>query len=339
MIDASLILKKAAEQAITKENILIFLKTVKNNVSLSVLNQLLIYIQNPDAVNVCGINALKEINRTVNEGAKAISMLFPQIDKNLHCEYSEISAYDFNDTTGEEQEFINLNSSIVDEIYEISGIAPDFVSPELLNGKKGIYDKENKTFLFSRDLNLSSSDKDVIEYNKLLIELYIEYIFDNYNIDNKMLLLAIKYVLFERYNLTHDIKEALFFKLNKYSTEEKINFAVGINFFVNGIVQDFEQYYLDFNETALINDLLSVADKADIVITLDNVAAHVDEEILRDDLIRLKSKILRLDDVHLNLLINATNEQRLFTFPFRQLPIRKTDYLQEERKRMLHFEV
>lgn len=363
MSQQNLIIEKVAEEVVNKENIIKYLNVVKNNINLSVLNQCMVYLQNPNAKIVCGRVAWEEMGRYVVEKARPTVLYFPSVtieelpeefkidgrpqsigtnDIPIYLKeaiygssYIPVNGYDYDSTEGDgELPDITLSSTFLDEIISITQGTTEVVDKKALQGEMGKYDRETNTFYFSDAMDLKT-DYGKTEFNKTALSLYVDYVMENYNITDTSLIYAVKYILFERYGFSHNIEKPLFVKLNKKKSEEKAPFLAMIQFLTNGIVQDFEGYFLNFDETALINDLFVSADYSDMWIAFDKAAVSIEDEMLKEEMNILKNKLMRTVDGYLDDLLSLKLDKKVYTYPPVTLVIDNIDYLRKERLNLL----
>lgn len=361
MSDVNTIVTKIATEVVKKDNIINYLNVVKNNLNLSTLNQALVYLQNPKASKVCGRKAWEDVDRTVKANSVPIVLYFPNIkcvelpeefkvdgvpqaigntdvginikDSKFESNYIPVNAFDFSSTTGKDLDVDLETPSFSDTIIEITDCVIEMVNPKSLNGEKGKYDKNTNTFYIA-DYNLDT-DYGKEEYNRTCLELYIEYVFDNYNIKDKSLKFAVQYVVYEHFNIKHNIEEPSFMKLDKKSTKEKINFLIALNFLTSGIIQDFDGYILNFDETAIVNSILTTSDTSELWVKFENVASTINDTLLQDEIHTLKSRLSRSIQGFLDDLVVLRNAQKIFTYPPKKMQLDKQDYLREDRYKYL----
>jgi hypothetical protein len=339
------VLSQVANEAVTKEHIISYLNVVRNNPNLSVLNQAMIYLQKPAAKMVCGKKAWENIGRTVKENARPIVLFFPSIHiaeapenistnekEPVYCnDYIPVNAFDLDSTDG------NIISDAAPKHEPFADIIVDVIETSIeettLTGNDKVkgykFEKENKVFY------ISDACKSDSERNRILMDIYLDYIFDSYQITDKCLKAAIKYVMGEHYGFMHNIAEPAFSKLNQKTEEEKLTFLYWLQYFTSNIIQDFEGYHLTFDETAFVNDLLHVSDISKICVICDKSTFSIEDELLKDELQNMKSKLLRTTDDCLQHLLELREKQEVYSFPPYELQLDKTDYLKEERVKLL----
>lgn len=361
------VLQTVADEVVNKANILSYLDVVKNNVNLSALNQAMVYLQKPTASFVCGRMAWKGLRREPNPDAVPIVLFFPQIsvtcppreftiegvplavaktdvpilikEAEYNSDYLPVNAYDLDSTFGNDYEpGITLPDNIMDDIISITQCTPEFVDRQSIGGNDGMYKRETNTFYFSDSINLDTLGGRE-KYRRTALGLYIDYIFDTYNITDVCLKYAVRYVLYERYHLQHQIAAPLFLKLGKKEAKERIDFLFAVNFITNKIVQDLEGYFLNFDETAFINDLLISSEYPDMWMAFDKAAISITDEMLIDEMEALKEKLMRSVDGYLEDILELKLSERLYTFPPQPIILDNIDYLRKERLRFLNLDM
>lgn len=375
MAQTNKILEDVANNVVCKDNILDFLNIMVYNPHLSITNLALLYKQKPCTSVVCGRTAWLKYGRRVKDNAKPLVLYIPKISLSKEPEefkidnqtqvledniivyienaeyknnYDAVLAYDYNDTeiTDEEIEkrkneitpknysiFPELLPNFRDTIIEVTQVSTEFVENDFLNSKLYKYDKSNNTFYISEDI---TDDEDKI--NNAYIDLFIDYCFDTFNIEDKCLKLAVKYIIYKRYDLKpNNIKGALFTKLDNYPTKQKIAFLNVLNLISSSLIQDLEGYVLSFDETAFINDLIITNDNGELYNILSDVIETIDDDILKTELIRLQLKIDRLVDGYLDDLFKERVKHDIYTYPYTELYLDNTDYLNKDRQEYYGF--
>lgn len=368
MAQTNQILLNVANTVVTKEHILEFLDIIVNNPYLSIINQALIYKQNPDAKVVCGRVAWEKQGRVVKDNVKPIVLYIPEIQLKEPPEefkkdditqvlnddiiiylkngvyknnYAAVVAYDYSNTEkkdnrekeeGEESILPTPLPNFKDNIIEITQVSTEFIDKESIDDKKYLYDKDSNTFYIADEYEDNEA-----EINSIFLELYIDYLFDTYNIKDICLKNAVRYIIFSRYQLPHNIKAPLFTKLNDRNEYDKIDFLTILNYISSSLIQGLEGYILTFNETAFMNNLLISTENDEFYALLQNVIESIDDDMLKDDLIRLQLKVERLVDGYLDDLFKERVDHAIYTYPYKPLHLDDTDYLREDRQAYLKF--
>lgn len=360
------VLKMVANEAVTKEHIMDYLDVVKNNLSLSVLNQAMVYLQKSTAKMVCGKKAWESMGRTIKEGARPIVLFFPTIqmteppeeyeidgvpqvvegtDVQIHTKeavyanhYIPVNAFDLDSTEGEYiPDATPKHEPFMDTILEITQATSEFADTKKANTCKGEYDIKQNVFYFSNELSGLDTEYKKQECDKAAIYMYLDYIFHSYNLTDKCLRTAIRYVLCERYNIkTHSVGSSLFTKLDKKTEAEKLDFLYLLQYFTSNIVQDFEGHYLTFNETAFVNDIFSASDATEMWRAFDDVIRSIEDDLLKDELANFRTKLMRSEEGYLEELLSLRNEKKVYTYPPVRIDLNKTDYLRDEREKLLN---
>ena len=320
-----------AERAASKDSILTCLKILSSNPHLSFQNLLLVFEQNPKAEGVCGRKAWEQIGRTVREDAKPIMLLFPNIqrsgeqEKVYQSEYLKVSCYCYDSTEG--KPYIRIKQlAFADRVTLLTGATWEIVPEEALKSSldHGFYDRDRNTFCLSQNCSKEQQEPTIME-------LYIDYVLQEKGITDKLLKMAIVYVMNEHFGLKNTIISALFGKLGKYTIEEKLIFLKKTGQISKQILDDLEGYTLNFNETAFLNDLLASSDAEKIGSLLDGVAESLMDEELKEEIFVLREKLKKTKQSCLDELYRRKKERSLFTIPPFRLEMDIEDFIKVER--------
>ena len=358
------VLMQVADEVVSKENIIGYLDVVKNNLTLSVLNQAMVYLQNPKAKMVCGTNEWKNVGRTVKNGAKPIVIFFPAIQMVKPAEeYEEDGRVQFIANTNVpinlkqavyENNYVPVNVHDIDSTIADGDDAPKKEEPKFLSAisritqgtiefadinvssVKGKYDKTQNVFYISNKIKTQDNDYQRAELKKAAIFMYLDYLFANDGIKDMKLKNAILYVLYEYYgSITHNIDTPLFNKLEERDIDEKIEFLSMVQYYTCKIAKDFEGHFLTFNETALVNDMLYTSNHEDMWGVFDKAIVSLDDELLIEDMQHLKSNLMRTTIECLKELVSLRNQNKLYNYPPYILELDDTDVLREETRKMV----
>ena len=349
------IIRQVADTALDQSHIMQYLRVVANNIHMSVLNQAMIFLQKPDAKMVCGREAWKKMHRQVKPNAVPIVLFFPCIkmkrnndpdeeavspviyreDVTYVNNYLPVNAFDVENTSGEELSDHRFNyETVTDNIMQITGATIEYAA--LPPGIKSKYDKTGHVLYLSDTLSDRNSDEKKLETKLALVSAYLDYIYETYHVTDKLLKQAILQVIYNYYgNTAYTIPEQTFKKLGQRQTADKLKFLASLQFFTSNIVQDFDGYYLDFDETALLNSLLYTGNTQDIFILLDKVMCDVEDELLKNKILGLRIKLMHTDSEHLMELYRHRKSQDIYTYPPYQIHVDITDYLQEDRAQIM----
>ena len=320
-----------AERAASKDGILTYLKMLSSNLHLSFQNLLLVFEQDSKAQWVCGRKAWEQIGRVVNEDTKPITLLFPKIclsgeqEKIYRGEYLKVVCYGLESTEG--RPYIrNKQLDFADRITFLTGATWEIVPEVALKSSlyQGFYDRDRNIFCLSQ--NCSKEQQELT-----ILELYIDYVLQENGITDKLLKMAVVYVMNEYFGFKNNIISALFGKLGKYTIEEKFIFLKKTGQISKQILDDLEGYTLTFNETAFLNDLLASDDSEKIVSLLEVAAENLADEELREELFILREKLIKTKQRCLTELYRKKKERSLFTFPPIYLEVDVKDFMDEER--------
>lgn len=332
-IEAEKIIRTTADKAITKDNIMSYLNLVANNPAMSVLNQALIYSQMPEGKCFCGGKAWGNIGCTVRADERPISLIIPHIDtEDYDYEYLPVKAFAESQVEGDTKQPDLSDISFVDAVIEITGMTPISVDPAKINGCKSKFDKDNNEILISKNIDIKT-DAGKKEYNKAIVNAYITSTLESYGVKNATLMdKAVLYVLCTRYGFdAKNINPILFRKLNDMSTDERVKFMFNLQFFVSGMVQDFEGYYLQFDEVILLGDLMTVTEPDELIDVLVKSEQGIASDNLKYIIRILREKLTRTERQDIMELISLRESHQLCTYPHRLLQLDKTDYLREAR--------
>lgn len=321
------------ETAASKEGILNFLNVLVNNPHLSFLNLLLVYEQKPTAKMVCGRKAWEQMGHMVCDEAEPIKLLFPHIkemmsaDKSVyHVEYRDVNCFDLDSTQGSNSVGKKKQIIFADRITQLTGATWELISEEALRDTlvQGFYDEKENIFYLSRNCTTEQQEQ-------VVLELYIDYVLAGVGLEDKLLKMAVTYVMNEYYHLKNTIISALFGRFGKYTTDEKSMFLRNVQKVSKQIIDDLDGIALSFNETAFINDLLLSDSPENIVKELSCVLDSIEDVHLKEELCVLKEKLVRTTPDCVAKLYKMKCERQLFTYPPVYLEVDEMAYLRTER--------
>ena len=328
--------RNIAESAVTRDNILPLLKVCAANIGLSYLNQLLIFNQKSNAEAVCGRKAWNHLGRKIKDDAVPVQILFPRFRKEIdtdsftkaeyRAEYVAVNVFDFSSTEGREYHAERKKVIFSDRITQITGITWELVGSEALEEalEYGMFDRERKVFCLLDNCTEEQRDRTIIS-------LYIDYVMDMSKIDDKLLKLAVSYVVYEYLGMKHMIVRALFGRLEKMETEEKLGFLKHVLRFSKRVIDDLESNILSFNETAFINELLVTDDKDVMYLQFQQIEVSLEHDELREELEYLALRLKNSKDGYLTWLLEQKCQKTLFSYPPPLLILEETNYYKEER--------
>lgn len=334
MADLERMAKNIGEKVITQNNILPLLKVCASNISLSYLNQLLLFDRKPEAGPVCGRKAWEYIGRSVKKGAVPITLLVPRFIKvdcaddfnktEYKADYVAANVFELSDTEGEEYQKERPNNVFPDRITQITGITWEVVGSEALKDSLefGMYDRERQVFCLLQSATEEQKERTVIS-------LYIDYVMDLFRIHDITYKLAVSYVVYERLGIKHMIVKALFGKLEKLEIEEKLEFLRSVLWIAKRVLDDLTGNVLSFDETSFINSLLVSDDRDVVYLQMQEVAASLDNSDLREELDYLSLRLRNSKDGYLSWLLEQKDQKALFSFPPAKLYLNETDYYME----------
>lgn len=238
----------------SKDGILTFLNVLVNNPQLSFLNLLLVYDQKPTAKMVCGRRAWEYMGHMVCKDSEPIKLFFPNITKTVsankttyNVEYQTVSCFDLDSTQGNWSIDKKKTVSFADRITQLTGATWEVISEDGSRETlaQGFYNEKENIFYLSRNCAKEQTEQ-------VVLELYIDYILTGLGLEDKLLKMAVMYVLNEHYGFMNTVISALFGRLGKYTADEKSMFLRN----VQSVFDDMDGISLSFNDTAFINELL-----------------------------------------------------------------------------------
>lgn len=319
--------KEIADKVTTREELLPFLRVCVENMHLSLTNLLLVYEQNPEAKAVCGRAAWEQLGREVKENAVPIRILFPKFNSEQDVEYHAVTVFDYDGTEGKALKTRNGKIAFADRITQRTKATWELVPEAALKDHldKGFYDKERNTFCMSE---VCTGEQQEI----IVLGLYIDYVFANMGIQDRLVKMTVSFVVYERFGLKHTIVGALFGKIGKFTSDEKWDFLKSVWQLSKTVLDDLEGHSLTFNEIAIINSLLTTDALEDVQRIMEQAAEVVRDEELSKELKLLKDKLVRTSKGCLTELYRKRCQKQLFTYPPVMLELENDDYLRDERR-------
>lgn len=317
--------KMIAQKAASRDGIIAFLKICSENRTLSLSNLLLVYKQCPSAGTVCGKAAWEQLGRKIKTGAVPVRILYPVITpEEIH--YCTVSVYDCANTTGEELQREPGEIAWADRIALITGATWELVSEEALQGgvERGCYDREKNVFYLSR----SCVGK---QQNQTMIGLYIEYVLWELGIQDRLVKLAVTFVVYEHLGFRAAIARTLFGKLEKLSADEKWWFLQRVWCVSKRVMDDLTGCKLSFEEVAYINSLMVSEEPEEIRKIFEQAARQTDSEEVREDLLLLLEKLMKVKPECRAKIYRKRCQKQLYTYPPMVLEFTEDDFLSRER--------
>lgn len=318
--------KMIAQKAASREGIIAFLKICSENPTLSLPNLLLVYEQCPSAGIVCGKAAWEQMGRKIKPEAVPVKILYPVLAPGQAIRYCTVNVYDYASTAGEEQQREPGEIAWADRIALITGATWELVSEETLQGgtERGCYDREKNVFYLSR----SCVGK---QQNQTMIGLYIEYVLWELGIQDRLVKLAVTFVVDEQMGFRAAIARTLFGKLEKLSADEKWEFLQRVCCVSKRVMDDLTGCKLSFDEVAYINSLLVSEETEEIRQIFEQTAGQMDNEEVREDLLLLGEKLLKAKPECRAEIYRKRCRKQLFTYPPMVLEFEEDDFLSRER--------
>ena len=320
--------KEIADEAVSRENILSLLKVLINNLHLPYWNLLFTYEQNPTARHVCGRRSWEMQGRQIKAQDRGVKLLLPKV---LYTQgryrYSTlwVWAYGEDDTKGEELYEQRRKPDYADMITKRTGATWELVNDIDLQEAmtKGRYDAGQNVFYLCKGCT-----KEQLKRTEL--SLYLDYVFLQEGLTDKLLRLAISYVIFEYFHVRHTVVGALFGKLSKFTGEEKLDFLIQVRRAAVRVIADLEGDTLDWEEAALVNDLMICKDREKLFEILDKAANDLNGEEIGRRILELKNKLAGTRPGFIQWLYHQRAAQRVYSFPPIYLEMEREDYSREQ---------
>lgn len=314
--------------AVSREGVLSLLNVIVNNLHLSSWNLLFVYEQNTAARHVCGRRAWERRGKRIREDAEEIRLLLPKValaDGKYSLTYLWVKAYGEDDTEGQGTQELERKLVFADVITRRIEATWEFISEEDLQETlgKGRYDAGQNTFYLSR-----SCPKEQLP--RMELELYVDYVLLQEGMADQLLKLGVCYILFEHFQMKHTVVGALFTRLSKFSAEEKMDFFLTLHRFAVRILADLEGEALDWDEVALVNDLMVSEDKGRIRGILDKAGNGLAGEDLTGKIARLGDKLGNVTPEFMRWLYDQRKARRLYSYPPIFLDMEREDYFRAE---------
>ena len=318
--------KVIAQKAASREGIIAFLKICAENPTLSLPNLLLVYEQCPSAGIVCGKVAWEQMGRKIKAEAVPIKILYPVLVPGQQLLYCTVNVYDYASTTGEELQREPGEMVWADRIALITGATWELVSEEALQDgmERGGYDREKNVFYLSKSCVGKQQDQ-------TMIGLYIEYVLWESGIQDRLVKLAVTFVVYEQLGFRAAIARTLFGKLEKLSADEKLEFLQKVCCVSKRVIDDLTGCRLGFEEVAYINSLLVSEGPEEIRQIFEQAAGQTDNEEVRKDLLLLLEKLMKAKQQCRSEIYRKRCQRQLFTYPPMILEFMEDDFLRRER--------
>ncbi len=298
------------ERLVTKENIFQLLSTLVRNIHLSCVGVLQVAAAKPDARYVCGKRAWEQLGRKVKPDAVPIEIYFPMLEGEQR--FQLVKVYDFESTEGAPLHGSSPRRNFADRITQITGAVWELVPEAALQGKmeKGFYVGNSNTFCLAESISGE-------ERERVILMLYTDYILDSKGAEDKLVRMAVRYVVWEYFGCKHMLVSALFGKLNRLPGEEKLAFIKQVRRLARCVIEDLTERVLDFNETAYVNALLVSEEPQEVrerfMRAAEAAGALGDER--QEELVELAEKLGNCSRECLARLCRMRRERRLFSFP------------------------
>lgn len=300
-----------AEWLVTKENIFRLLSTLVGNIHLSYMGVLQVAAVSPEARNVCGKRAWEHLGRKVKPDAVPIEIYFPMLEGEQR--FQLVKVYDVESTEGAPLHGSSPRENFADRITQITGAVWELVPEAALQGRmeKGFYDRSRNTFCISESISGE-------ERERVILMLYTDYVLDSKGAEDKLVRMAVRYVVWEYFGCKHMLVSALFGKLNRLTGEEKLAFIKQVRRLARCVIEDLTVRVLDFNETAYVNALLVSEEPQEVwecFMRAAEAAGALGDVEKQEELVELAEKLGKCSRECLGRLYRMKWERRLFSWP------------------------
>jgi len=319
--------REVTEKAVSREGLLPFLRVCAANKHLSLLNQLLVYEQNPAAKAVCGKAAWGQLGCSVKAEAVPIRILLPEIKPGQDVKYRVVNVYDYDSTDGMEQTEKKRKIAYADRITLLTGATWEMVPEAAMKDSldRGFYDSERNIFYLSETCSGEQQEQTILG-------LYIDCVLGSVGIQDRLVKLAVSFVVYERFRIKHTIVGALFGKVGRLTVDEKWEFLKRICCISKRVLDDMEGCTLNFNEIAFANSLLTTDKPEEMERIFAQAADLISNVELKEEVLQLKEKLAKASAGYLTELYKKRCGMQLFTYPPVTLELEDEDYLREERR-------
>lgn len=317
------ILNKNIEESIDvvfePQNMLSFIETFKHFYFYDYKNLLLLWLQVPTAKMVAGISAIKKLNLQLNSDTPKVALLYPVFtikksgneENEFQSGYDVIFAYDIS-SIPEYKEIKSENHDIMSKIKRITGCTINEASNDnITRSSPGIYDSKKNEIIVRKNL----SDKKLI---KTLIEVYVDISLGDGNSEFNLLEKSfVKYMVFSFFDIVtkEDNISTICTMYKGKEKQEKMDMLSQMCQDAADIIMDLSKHVLTFNQTAILNSLLT-SDYYQIASrNLKNVASGIDDSYLSNEISILAELLSYTDDEYLKTVFELVEKKALFSYP------------------------
>lgn len=306
-------INEIAQGAVCRENILSLLRVAALNPGLDYRNVLLVYSSNPQACCVCGRMAWEGMGRVVKEGAEGVVLALPKI-QNVDGKYIlkiySVKGYGVEDTFGRDVSGEPQIHNFADRITQRTGAVWEIVGSDAMGDRagRGYYDAGQHVFYLVK----GSAGEQLV---RDCLSLFVDYCMLQEGETDSLIKYAVAYLLFEHYRLKHTVIGALFKKLGEGSLEERLDFLKLVCSFRDKIMSDMEGDTLNFNETAILNDIMVTDRKEELLVLLGQAGNDLAGTVVERDVLRLRDKIGCARPGSLERVYRLRTEKKLYSYP------------------------
>ena len=315
-----------------------YLDVVSNLPNLDYKNQIITYAQKPDCTVLAGFNAWVEKGFTVQTAQSPILLLLPCF--NIISPSVPALDQDGNQILSDAGVRLQDQEAVYEfgynpvYVFDISQTDQPFDKKDVEHDdyEKIIRDISGYTLRAAKEPELNrcdgsrlvKKDSEIIYHNSFdnnqrdeyLLKAYITYAIQDYPGDFiGHLKLAVWYTVLNYFGFSP--KNLTFTPFLNIPDDYIIRTTLlhNIQYYTNKIIQDFCGYYLDFTETAIINQLMTDSDPTDLFLHFENVLRYIDDQSVRHTINTLRDKMLKSDKTYPQLLHKDRMDCKVFSYP------------------------
>ena len=306
-------ISEIAQGAVCRSSILSLLRVAVLNPGLDYRNVLLVFNRNPQASCVCGRMAWEGMGGVVKEGAEGVVLALPKIqyvDGKYILKIYSVKGYGMEDTAGRDVSVEPQIHNIADKITQRTGAVWEMVGSDAMGDRagRGYYDAGQHVFYLVKGSAGEQLARDCLG-------LYVDYCMLQEGVADCLIKHAVSYLIYEHFRLKHTVIGALFKKLGEGSPEERLAFLQRVCSMGDRILSDLEGDILNFNETAILNDIMVTDRKEELLNLLGQAETDLAGTVVERDILELKGKIGCARVGVTERLYRLRTEKMLYSYP------------------------
>lgn len=306
-------ISEIVQVAVCRGSILSLLRVAALNPGLDYRNVLLVFNRNPQASCVCGRMAWEGMGRVVKEGAEGVVLALPKIqyvDGKYILKIYSVKGYGVEDTYGRDISVEPQIHNLADRITQKTGAVWELVGSDAIGDRagRGYYDAGQHVFYLVKGSAGEQLARDCLG-------LYVDYCMMQEGETDSLIKYAVFYLLFEHFRLKHTVIGALFKKLGEGSLEERMVFFQRVCSMRDNILSDLEGDILNFNETAILNDIMVTDRKEELLILLGRAGNDLAGTVVEKDISGLREKISCARPGGIERVYRLRTEKKLYSYP------------------------